>query len=181
MDVDYWSVVAGRPNRRYKGGNRNKLRTVEVTRPDDPIMQGLTDFPYRSEQYYMHFDPGNEVLATTTFDGSRFEEIDGVIMPVVWKRRYGKGRVFYSALGHTVDETGTVLLFLCAHGVKQPVHVVSMFRPDFLADAPDFLDGIFVLHRSGYSAINSRGVQSTGRENPIAWQMPASRRSIKEL
>jgi len=25
-------------------------------------------------------------------------------MPVVWKRRYGKGRVFYSSLGHVVDE-----------------------------------------------------------------------------
>ena len=25
-------------------------------------------------------------------------------MPVVWKRKYGAGRVFYSALGHTADE-----------------------------------------------------------------------------
>ena len=25
-------------------------------------------------------------------------------MPVVWKRKYGKGRVFYSALGHVADE-----------------------------------------------------------------------------
>ena len=26
--------------------------------------------------------------------------IEGVVMPVVWKRRHGKGRVFYSSLGH---------------------------------------------------------------------------------
>ena len=52
----------------------------------------------------MHVDPSNEVLATTTFDGRLFDEIDGVVMPVVWKRRYGKGRVFYSALGHVADE-----------------------------------------------------------------------------
>ena len=52
----------------------------------------------------MHFDPSVEVLATTTFDGSYFEEIDGVVMPVVWKRKFGKGRVFYSALGHVVEE-----------------------------------------------------------------------------
>lgn len=78
--------------------------TVEVSRPDDPIMQGITDFPYRSEQYYMHVDPSNEVLATTTFKGDLFDEIDGVVMPVVWKRRFGKGRVFYSSLGHVADE-----------------------------------------------------------------------------
>jgi type 1 glutamine amidotransferase len=77
---------------------------VNVTRGDDPIMAGIGDFPYRSEQYYMHIDPSNEVLATTTFSGAMFEEIDGVVMPVVWKRRFGKGRVFYSALGHVADE-----------------------------------------------------------------------------
>lgn len=77
---------------------------VDVSRPDDPVMQGITGFAYRSEQYYMHVDPTNEVLATTTFGGTHLDFIDGVVMPVVWKRRYGKGRVFYSALGHTADE-----------------------------------------------------------------------------
>ena len=78
--------------------------TVNITRPDDPVMAGIGDFPYRSEQYYMHFDPSVEVLATTTFKGDIFDEIDGVVMPVVWKRRFGKGRVFYSSLGHVADE-----------------------------------------------------------------------------
>ena len=32
-------------------------------------MAGIGDFDYRSEQYYMHVDPSNEVLATTTFTG----------------------------------------------------------------------------------------------------------------
>ena len=77
---------------------------VEVTKPDDPVMQGIEDFNYRSEQYYMHVDPSNEVLATTTFSGEHFASIEGVVMPVVWKRRYGQGRVFYSSLGHTADE-----------------------------------------------------------------------------
>jgi uncharacterized protein len=77
---------------------------VKITRPDDPIMAGLEDFAYRSEQYYMHVDPSNEVLATTTFSGAHAEWIDGVVMPVVWKRRHGKGRVFYSSLGHVAKE-----------------------------------------------------------------------------
>jgi len=78
--------------------------TVDVTRPDDPVMQGISSFPYRSEQYYMHVDPSNEVLATTTFKGDHAYWIDGVTMPVVWKRKHGKGRVFYSSLGHVASE-----------------------------------------------------------------------------
>jgi type 1 glutamine amidotransferase len=77
---------------------------VNITKHDDPITQGLKDFDYRSEQYYMHVDPSNEVLATTTFSGKYASWIDGVMMPVVWKRRHGKGKVFYSSLGHVTKE-----------------------------------------------------------------------------
>lgn len=77
---------------------------VDVTRPDDPVMAGIESFPYRSEQYYMHVDPSNEVLATTTFTAEHASWIDGVAMPVVWKRRHGTGRVFYSSLGHVASE-----------------------------------------------------------------------------
>jgi uncharacterized protein len=77
---------------------------VDITRPDDPVMAGLSGFSYRSEQYYMHVDPANEVLATTTFSGEHAPWVEGVVMPVVWKRRHGAGRVFYSALGHVAAE-----------------------------------------------------------------------------
>ncbi|HTM77172.1 MAG TPA: ThuA domain-containing protein [Devosia sp.] len=78
--------------------------TVDITKPDDPIMAGLKSFLYTSEQYYMHVDPSNEVLATTTFSGEHAPWIEGVVMPVVWKRRHGKGRVFHSTLGHQAKE-----------------------------------------------------------------------------
>ncbi len=73
---------------------------VDVAKPDDPIMQGIEGFHHRSEQYYMHVDPAVEVLATTTFSGEHAPWTKGVVMPQVWKKMYGKGRVFYSALGH---------------------------------------------------------------------------------
>ena len=79
-------------------------RREQVTRPDDPVMAGLHAFDYRSEQYYMHVDPSNEVLATTTFSGEHAPWTQGVVMPVAWKRRHGQGRVFYSALGHVSAE-----------------------------------------------------------------------------
>ena len=77
---------------------------VDITRTDDPVMQGITGFAYHSEQYYMHVDPSNEVLATTTFTAAHAPWIEGVVMPVVWKRHHGKGRVFYSSLGHLAAE-----------------------------------------------------------------------------
>ena len=77
---------------------------VNISKPQDPVMAGLSDFDYRSEQYYMHVDPANEVLATTTFSGEHAPWTQGVVMPVVWKRRHGAGRVFYSALGHVAAE-----------------------------------------------------------------------------
>ncbi len=77
---------------------------VKVTQPDDPVMAGIVDFPFRSEQYYMHVDPSNEVLATTRFTGEHCAWIKDVEMPIIWKRRHGAGRVFYSALGHIAAE-----------------------------------------------------------------------------
>lgn len=78
--------------------------TVNITKPDDPVVQGLSDFHMHSEQYYMHVDPSNEVLATTTFSGEHCPWIEGVVMPVVWKRRYGQGRVFYCSAGHVASD-----------------------------------------------------------------------------
>lgn len=67
--------------------------TVNIINHEDPITAGLSDFRMHSEQYYMHVDPSNEVLATTTFSGEYCPWIEGVVMPVVWKRRWGAGRV----------------------------------------------------------------------------------------
>ncbi|MCE9613752.1 MAG: ThuA domain-containing protein [Lentisphaerae bacterium] len=80
--------------------------TVNIQDKRDPITKGLKDFRMQSEQYYMHTDPGNEVLATTTFSGRHqgYTWIKGTVMPVVWKRRWGKGRVFYSSLGHVAKD-----------------------------------------------------------------------------
>ena len=54
---------------------------VNIIRPDDPITAGLKDFQMHSEQYYMHVDPINEVLATTTFQSPNYPWVNGVVMP----------------------------------------------------------------------------------------------------
>jgi uncharacterized protein len=74
---------------------------VQIVDRESPITRGLDDFRVRSEQYYMHVDPSNHVLATTTFHPTSAPWVDGVVMPVAWTRRWGEGRVFYSSIGHT--------------------------------------------------------------------------------
>jgi hypothetical protein len=73
---------------------------VNITNHNDPITKGLTDFKMHSEQYYMQVDPIIDVLATTIFSDQYAPWIKGVAMPVVWKKMYGKGRIFYTSLGH---------------------------------------------------------------------------------
>ena len=71
---------------------------VHITQRDHPVTHGLNDFTMvNTEQYYLHVDPSNEVLATTTFES-------GCVMPQVWTRTWGKGKVFYCALGHTYKD-----------------------------------------------------------------------------
>lgn len=78
--------------------------TVEITDPDNPVTRGLSPFSMHSEQYYMHVDPNIKVLATTTFTGEHDYWSEGCTMPVVWKKMYGMGRVFYSSLGHVATD-----------------------------------------------------------------------------
>lgn len=77
---------------------------VNVTDHEDPVTRELSDFDMHSEQYYLHVDPNMKVLATTRFGAKHAPWIDGCTMPVVWKKMHGKGRVFYSSLGHVMKD-----------------------------------------------------------------------------
>jgi uncharacterized protein len=104
---------AFRPNTQYQfmvGGqfvaHPGDIRryVVNVAATDDAIAAGLDDFEVSSEQYYMHVDPGNRVLATTTFDGAVAPWVLGCVMPVAWTKRWGEGRVFYCSIGHAPED-----------------------------------------------------------------------------
>jgi type 1 glutamine amidotransferase len=76
---------------------------VKIVDRKDAVTKGLADFSMKSEQYYMHVDPNVKVLATTRFNGSINSWIDGCVMPVAWKKMHGKGRIFYTSLGHNLN------------------------------------------------------------------------------
>jgi len=99
-DTEYQYMVGGQFVK-HPGGQIDYKVTISNT--SDPVTAGINDFNLKTEQYYMHYDPNIEILATTSFNGEHDAWIDGVEMPVVWKKNYGKGRVFYSALGHSDD------------------------------------------------------------------------------
>ena len=77
---------------------------VQIKDNKDPVSKGLKDFHMKSEQYYMHIDPNVKVLATTQFNGDHASWIEGAVIPVVWKKYYGEGRVFYNSLGHVASD-----------------------------------------------------------------------------
>jgi len=77
--------------------------TVNIKDKTDFITKDLDDFNLTSEQYYMHIDPNIKVLATTRFNGDHHSWIKNAVVPVMWKKYYGKGRVFYCSLGHSLE------------------------------------------------------------------------------
>ena len=86
-------------------GNDGTPYRVNILSTSSPITHDLSDFDVASEHYYLHVDPAVEVLATTRFPVTTWFHSSNraVDMPVVWTKRWGHGRVFYSSLGHHND------------------------------------------------------------------------------
>ncbi len=86
-------------------GNDGTRYTIHITSEKSPITEGIADYSVSTEQYYMHVDPGVKVLATCRFpvaDGPHLPN-GAVEMPVIWTKFYGRGKVYYNALGHQAD------------------------------------------------------------------------------
>jgi type 1 glutamine amidotransferase len=96
-----WQFMTGGQWVAHPGGDGVEYE-VRFVRGSDPIVEGLPDFTVRSEQYYMHVDPAVKVLAVTRFPVAPGPHTPNgpVDMPVVWTKRWGRGRVFYCSLGH---------------------------------------------------------------------------------
>lgn len=57
------------------------------------VTAGLDDFEVEDEIYISAYDPYIHILASAEWHGRAF--------PMAWVKPYGKGRVFYTTLGHT--------------------------------------------------------------------------------
>lgn len=99
-----WQFMTGGQWISHPGGGDVEYK-VCIKNNSSPITQGLSDFMVCSEQYYVHVDEANEVLATTRYPVvNYYHSANGEVdVSVLWTRRWGHGRVFYSSLGHQDD------------------------------------------------------------------------------
>lgn len=87
-------------------GNAEVTYEVEFLQGKSPLVEGIENFTLTSEQYYIHYDPCVNVLATTEvkpIEGMPYAANGNVTMPVVFTKKWGNGRVYYISIGHTSD------------------------------------------------------------------------------
>jgi uncharacterized protein len=100
---DYLDLIGGY----FNGHPWHQAVTIEVVDPGDPVVAFLgnflqfedeiyqiSDFDYRRSHVLLRLDPSSVDLGKTGVH-QRFYG-----WPLAWKRFYGQGRVFYTALGH---------------------------------------------------------------------------------
>ncbi len=75
---------------------------VRVVNRDHPITKGVEDFVVNDEQHYVNCDraPENVILKSENVDGLTYEDL-GTSSVAGWAYDYGKGRVVFTAVGHT--------------------------------------------------------------------------------
>ncbi|MEL6842514.1 MAG: ThuA domain-containing protein, partial [Bacteroidota bacterium] len=100
-NTEYQFMVGGQWVSHPGGGNITYQ--VDMVDQEDPLTAGIPSFSVTTEQYYMHVDPNVKVLASTRFTGEHISWVEGAVMPVIWKKTYGKGRVYYCSLGHAPE------------------------------------------------------------------------------
>ena len=76
--------------------------STQTIQPNHPIMQGLKPFTVFDETYlHAKLEEDNSILATREIKADQFKDKPNTkTEPYTWTRKYGKGKVFYTALGH---------------------------------------------------------------------------------
>lgn len=85
----------------HPGGFVDHEVTVVPERAEHPVVTGLTRWGMHTEQYWTLTDGLNDVLATSRFAvGPDTPWQEDLVVPAVWTRQWGAGRVFVSTIGH---------------------------------------------------------------------------------
>lgn len=88
---DYKAIIGGH----FVTHPRFRQYQVSVVDPTHAITKDLVEFMVEDEQYILDYDPRVNVLCSALWQGRA--------IPVAWTKPWGKGRVFYLALGHNPD------------------------------------------------------------------------------
>jgi type 1 glutamine amidotransferase len=76
---------------------------VRIVNAAHPITQGVSDFMVNDEQHYVEYDKDKKYvfIESENVDGLTFQKL-GTKSPAGWAYDYGKGRVVFTAVGHTI-------------------------------------------------------------------------------
>jgi len=76
---------------------------VRVTNSTHPITQGVRDFMVNDEQHYVQYDKDKKdiLLEAENLDGLTFQNL-GSKSIAGWAYDYGRGRVVFTSVGHTI-------------------------------------------------------------------------------
>ena len=77
---------------------------VTVVAPEDPDRRGLPRSLERTDEWYYFddYDPVSKVIVT--LDPTSIGEKDVNPNPMSWTRQINDGRIFYMAMGHTIEK-----------------------------------------------------------------------------
>ena len=100
-----WQFLTGSQWVEHPGNDGLEYEVNIIKSSSSPIVEGINDFKVKTEHYYLHLDPAVNVLATTTFPlAPGPHSANGIVlMPIAYTKKWGKGRVFYTSLGHHAD------------------------------------------------------------------------------
>lgn len=83
----YWNMLGGR----FTGHGFGNW-PIHITAKRNPIVRGISNFEIKDEDYDNKIHPDAKVMVLARWGN------DG--QPAIWTRDYGKGRVFYTGMGH---------------------------------------------------------------------------------
>jgi len=88
---DYRALIGGY----FVTHPRFRQYQVSIVDSEHPITKDMVEFTVEDEQYILDYDFRVNILCSALWRGKA--------MPVAWTKPWGKGRVFYLALGHNPE------------------------------------------------------------------------------
>jgi uncharacterized protein len=99
--IDPYIAMVGGEFIRHGAQQESEMRVVDDT---FPATKGMHDFKLKEEWYSLrNFNPDLHVLIVQETTGMRGDEYERPAYPATWARMHGKGRVFYTSMGHRED------------------------------------------------------------------------------
>jgi len=91
---NYYEMLGGR----FIGHKKVTNYDIKIIDPNHPITQDLEDFSFIDEPYRHDFSMGKDIHVLAK--GDYHDEEDPKPEPIMWTKSFGKGRIFFCALGH---------------------------------------------------------------------------------